>query len=106
MRELSEAELDTLIDEAIVDAHGEGEQLSGFAVMIGDNLAVPFETTVLGVTVTVEKVGETGRASSRSASAASTGRPSRSSIFRCRTWRREARNGSRPTAAGRDRRRA
>ena len=60
MRELSEAELDALIDEAIVDAYGEDEQLSGFAVMIGDNLAVPFETTVLGVTVTVEKVGETG----------------------------------------------
>lgn len=60
MRELSEAELDALIDEAIVDANGEDEQLSGFAVMIGDNLAVPFETAVLGVTVTVEKVHETG----------------------------------------------
>ena len=52
MRELSEAELDALIDEASVDAYGEDEQLSGFAVMIGDNLAVPFETTVLGVTHT------------------------------------------------------
>jgi hypothetical protein len=60
VRELSEAELDLLIDEAIVDANGEDEQLSGFAVMIADNLAVPFETTVLGVTVTVEKVSETG----------------------------------------------
>ena len=60
MRELSEAELDALIDEAIVDANGESEQLSGFGVMIGNNLAVPFETTVLGVTVTVEKVSETG----------------------------------------------
>jgi hypothetical protein len=53
-------ELDALIDEATVDCNGEGEQLSGFAVMIGDNLAVPFETTVLGVTATVEKVDETG----------------------------------------------
>ncbi len=60
MRELSEAELDALIDEAIAGCHSEDEQLSGFAVMIGDNLAVPFETTVLGVTVTVEKVDETG----------------------------------------------
>ena len=60
MRELSEAELDALIDEAIVDANGEDEQLSGFAVMIADNLKVPFETMVLGLTVTVEKVGETG----------------------------------------------
>lgn len=60
MHELSETELDALIDEAIVDANGEDEQLSGFAAMIGDNLAVPFETTVLGVPVTVEKVDETG----------------------------------------------
>ncbi len=60
MRELSEAELDALVDEAIVDCNGEGEQLSGFAVMIEGNLAVPFETTVLGVAVTVEKVDETG----------------------------------------------
>ena len=59
MRELNEAELDALIDEATVDAYSEDEQLAGFAVMIGDNLAVPFETTVLGVTVTVEEVDQT-----------------------------------------------
>ena len=57
--ELSEAELDALIDEATVDAYGEDEELAGFAVMIGDNLAVPFETTVLGITVTVEKIDQT-----------------------------------------------
>ncbi|MFF0575929.1 calcium-binding protein [Streptosporangium saharense] len=45
--------LDELIDEAIVDAYGEDEQLSGFHVMIEDNLALPFETDVLGVQVTV-----------------------------------------------------
>ena len=60
MRELSEAELDALINEATVDCYSEDEQMTGFAVMIGDNLAVPFETTVLGVTVTVEKVDQTG----------------------------------------------
>ena len=59
MRELNEAELDALIDEATVDAYSEDEQLAGFAVMIGDNLAVPFETTVLGVTVTLEEVDQT-----------------------------------------------
>ena len=59
MEELSEAELDALVDEATVDAYGEDEQLTGFAVMIGDNLAVPFETMVLGVTVTVRKVDQT-----------------------------------------------
>jgi hypothetical protein len=60
VRELNEAELDALINEAIVDAYSEDEQMAGFAVMIGDNLAVPFETTVLGVTVTVEEVDQTG----------------------------------------------
>jgi hypothetical protein len=59
VEELSEAELDALVDEATVDAYGEDEQLTGFAVMIGDNLAMPFETTVLGVTVTVRKVDQT-----------------------------------------------
>ena len=58
MKEPSGAELDALVDEATVDAYGEGEELAGFAVMIGDNLAVPFETTVLGVTVTVKRVGQ------------------------------------------------
>ena len=51
----SEAELDALIAQATVDCYSEDEELAGFAAMIGDNLAVPFETTVLGVTVTVRK---------------------------------------------------
>jgi len=57
--ELSDEELNALVEEATVDAYGDEEQLSGFAVMIEDNLAVPFETTVLGVTVTVQKITET-----------------------------------------------
>ncbi len=59
MRVLSEAALDALVDEATVDWYGEDEELTGFAVMIGDRLAVPFETTILGVAVTVEKVAHT-----------------------------------------------
>jgi hypothetical protein len=59
VKDLSDAELDELIDEATMDAYGEDEQLAGFAVMIGDNLTVPFETRVLGVTVTVKKVDQT-----------------------------------------------
>ena len=59
MSELSEAELDALIAQATVDCYNEGEELAGFAVMIVDNLAVPFETTVLGVTVTVKKIDQT-----------------------------------------------
>jgi hypothetical protein len=50
-----DARLDELIAQAIVDAYDD-EQLSGFHMMIEDNLAVPFETTVLGLPVTVAKI--------------------------------------------------
>jgi hypothetical protein len=53
---LSDAELDALVAEAVVDCFDEHEQLSGFFVMIEDNLAVPFDTEVLGVPVVVRKV--------------------------------------------------
>jgi hypothetical protein len=39
VRELSEAELDALISDATVDCYSEDEQMTGFAVMIRDNLA-------------------------------------------------------------------
>lgn len=54
--ELSEAELDALVEEATVDAYDEYEQLSGFHVMIDEHLATPFQTIVLGVEVTVKKI--------------------------------------------------
>lgn len=57
--ELSDAELDELIHEATVDCYGEDEQLGGFSAAFEDHLALPFETTVLGVTVTVEEVYQT-----------------------------------------------
>lgn len=53
---MSKAELDALVEEATVDAYDEDEQLSGFHVMITDNLGLPFQTTVLGVEVTVKKI--------------------------------------------------
>ena len=56
---LSEAELDAMVQEATVDCYGEEEQLTGLATMVGENLEVPFETTVLGVTVTVTGVTHT-----------------------------------------------
>lgn len=49
-------QLDALIEEAIVDAYGESEQKTGFQVMLDDNLALPFQTVVLGVEVTVERI--------------------------------------------------
>jgi hypothetical protein len=59
MPELSAEELDALVEKATVDAYGDDEQLAGFAVMIEENLKVPFKTTVLGMTVTVRKVTQT-----------------------------------------------
>ena len=41
---LSDAELDALVAEAVVDCYDEHEQLSGLFAMIQDNLAVPFDT--------------------------------------------------------------
>jgi hypothetical protein len=58
MGRLTERELDALVEEATVDAYGEDEQLSGFAVMIGDELALPFDTVVLGVEVSVVGIEE------------------------------------------------
>jgi hypothetical protein len=46
-------ELESLIEEATVDAYGESEQATGFLTMIEDNLELPFETEVLGVPVSV-----------------------------------------------------
>lgn len=39
-----------------MDAYTDDEQLVGFHVMIEDNLAVPFETTVLGLRVAVTAI--------------------------------------------------
>ena len=105
MRELSEAELDALINEATVDCYSEDEQMTGFAVMIGDNLAVPFETAVLGVTVTVVKVDQTGSGIVAICVRGKTGRLSPSSTCRCQIRLFGTPNGSPRTAAGRDRQR-
>jgi hypothetical protein len=50
------AALEAMIEEATVDAYGDDEQLTGLFTMLGEHLAVPFTTTVLGVEVTVQKV--------------------------------------------------
>ena len=60
MSEPSGAKLDARVAAATVDCYNEDEQLAGFAVMIEDNLAVPFETAVFGVTVMVEEIEQTG----------------------------------------------
>ena len=45
-----------MIEEATVDAHDLSEQVSGFFTMMEDHLSVPFETTVLGLPVTVDRL--------------------------------------------------
>ena len=52
----SSARLDQMIAEAVVDAYGESEQIVGFYTMLEDNLVVPFDTEILGIEVTVERI--------------------------------------------------
>jgi hypothetical protein len=57
---LTVARLDRLIEEATVDAYDEAEQRLGFYTMMENDLGLPFETVVLGVEVTVERIDLTG----------------------------------------------
>ncbi len=54
--QLSDADLDELVEQATVDAYGSEEQLTGLFTMLSEHLAVPFKTVILGVETTVEKV--------------------------------------------------
>ena len=90
-----------MVEEATVDAYNDEEQITGLFTMLEEHLALPFQTTVLGVTATVTKIDLTTETrSSRSAAATITNRRSRSSSSPSRIRRRTGRNGSRPTAAG------
>ncbi len=48
--------LDAMIEEATVDAYNDEEQITGLFTMLEEHLALPFQTTVLGVTATVTKI--------------------------------------------------
>jgi hypothetical protein len=48
-----------MIEEARVDANGESEQVTGFYTLIDEHLTVPFETTLLGMPVSVKGVDVT-----------------------------------------------
>jgi hypothetical protein len=56
---ISDADLDTLIEEATVDCYNESEQVTGLFTMIEEHLALPCQTTVLGTQVTVARVDVT-----------------------------------------------
>jgi hypothetical protein len=53
---ISDDRLNALIEQATVDCYNEDEQVTGLFTMIEDNLGLPFQTSVLGVSVTVAKV--------------------------------------------------
>jgi hypothetical protein len=53
---MTPVELDALIEEATVDAYNEHEQITGLFTMLDEHLAVPFDTELLGITVTVKKI--------------------------------------------------
>ncbi len=55
-RRLSRAKLAELVEEATIDSYTESEQVGGLFAMIEEHLELPFETTILGVTVRVERV--------------------------------------------------
>ena len=55
-RGLSKARLEAMVEEATVDCYNESEQVTGLFTIIEENLAVPFETTILGTPVTVKRV--------------------------------------------------
>lgn len=54
--EVSKQRLAEMIDEATVDAYNDSELATAWFTMIDENLAMPFETSVLGVSVTVRRI--------------------------------------------------
>jgi hypothetical protein len=53
VKALNRAALDALVTEATVDCYNDSECVTGFHTMLDEHLAVPFQTEVLGVEVTV-----------------------------------------------------
>ena len=53
---ISKARRAAMIEEATVDAYGDSEQSTGWYTMLEEHLALPFETTMLGVVVNVARL--------------------------------------------------
>jgi hypothetical protein len=54
--QLSKERLNELVDDALTDAYGDSEQVTGFYTMLENDLHLPFDTQILGVTVTVASI--------------------------------------------------
>lgn len=57
---LSKADLRAMLEDATVDACGEAEEISGIFGVLDQELELPFETQVLGVTVEVVALSQRG----------------------------------------------
>jgi hypothetical protein len=57
---ISKARLATMIEEATAGAYGHSEQTTGWYTMLVEHLALPFETTMLGVVVNVARLDVRG----------------------------------------------
>jgi hypothetical protein len=55
----SKVKLEKLIEEAVVDAYGEEEQVGTFLTIMEEHLALPFSTNIFGADVVVERVDMT-----------------------------------------------
>jgi hypothetical protein len=53
---ISRKRFNEMVEEATVDCYNDSELTTGWFTMIEDHLAIPFETTLLGVTVKVDKI--------------------------------------------------
>ncbi len=53
---LSKTRFDEMVEEATVDCYNDSERATGWSTMIDENLHLPFETTVLGVSVVVDQI--------------------------------------------------
>lgn len=56
MSSLPTARLEEMIEQATLDCYNDSEQACGLFTILEEELIVPFETTVLGVPVTVTRV--------------------------------------------------
>ena len=54
--QLCKTRLDELVEDVLTDAYGESEQVTGFYTMLENDLHLPFEAQILGVTATVESI--------------------------------------------------
>jgi hypothetical protein len=53
MTSIPAARLEEMIEQATVDCDNDSEQACGFFTLLDEALAVPFETSILGIAVTV-----------------------------------------------------